>query len=35
MPFIIAGQQKQIVAVPEFASHCSAAEAQSWLHYKK
>ena len=35
MPFIIAGQQKQVVAVPEFASHCSAAEAQSWLHWKK
>lgn len=34
MPFIIAGQQKQVVAVPGFASHCSAAEAQSWLHYK-
>ncbi len=34
MPFIIAGQQKQVVAVPEFASHCSAAEAQSWLHFK-
>lgn len=34
MPFIIAGQQKQIVAVPGFASHCSAAEAQSWLHIK-
>lgn len=34
MPFIIAGQQKQVVAVPGFASHCSAAEAQSWLHFK-
>jgi tRNA(Ile)-lysidine synthase len=34
MPFIIAGQQKQVVAVPGFASHCSAAQAQSWLHYK-
>lgn len=35
MPFIIAGQQKQVVAVPGFASHCSAAEAQSWLHSKQ
>lgn len=34
MPFIIAGQQKQIVAVPGVASHCSAAEALSWLHSK-
>lgn len=34
MPFIIAGQQKQVVAVPGFASHCHAAEAQSWLHFK-
>jgi tRNA(Ile)-lysidine synthase len=34
MPFIIAGQQKQVVAVPGVASHCSTAEAQSWLHSK-
>ncbi len=35
MPFIIAGQQNEVVAVPGFASHCHAAEAQSWLHYKQ
>lgn len=34
MPFIIAGQQNTVIAVPGFASHCTAAQAQSWLHYK-
>lgn len=34
MPFIIAGQQNTVVAVPGIASHCTAAEALSWLHYK-
>ncbi|MDZ7868491.1 MAG: tRNA lysidine(34) synthetase TilS [Rheinheimera sp.] len=34
MPFIIAGQQNTVVAVPGFASHCVAAQALSWLHYK-
>ncbi len=35
MPFIIAGQQNEVIAAPGFASHCSAAQAQSWLHFKK
>lgn len=34
MPFIIAGQQNTVVAVPGFASHCTAAQAVSWLHFK-
>jgi tRNA(Ile)-lysidine synthase len=34
MPFIIAGQQNTVVAVPDFASHCEAAQALSWLHFK-
>jgi len=34
MPFIIAGQQNTVVAVPGFASHCTAAQALSWLHFK-
>jgi len=34
MPFIIAGQQNIVVAVPGFASHCMAAQALSWLHFK-
>lgn len=35
MPFIIAGQQNLVIAVPDYASHCSAALAQSWLHFKE
>ncbi len=34
MPFIIAGQQNSVVAVPGFASHCDAAGAFSWLHFR-
>lgn len=34
MPFIIAGQQNEVIAVPGFASHCTAAQALSWLHFQ-